>query len=443
MTTPSRIATWARPALLALCLAASLPPAPGLAQTAQPPAGKPAAADAARIVAIVNGEVIAQGDVENRRRLFALSTGMGAAQDVLQRLSGQVTNQLIDERLKLREMQRRQVVVPDIAIAEAIRNLESRNGMPEGAMRKRLGADGVAMRTLIDQIRVQIGWGQVLRLALGNQMTVSDADIAQRENTLKALVGQMEFRIGEIFVAYPSPDKTEDARRFAETIIQQLRAGAPFPMVAAQFSQSQSALQGGDAGWVQGIELDPAVLRVANEMPEGAVSNPIAVPGGLSIVTLRGKRQIGREQATIMSLRQVFYKFPTPLVHDNPTEAQRQLIEKARQIGGAAKSCEDIAAAAKAAGDEKGGDPGEVRLEAVQVPALRQMMGAQPVGKATQPLIADDGVAVMMICSRELKTLELPNRRDLQERILSERAELAARQMLRDLQRRAVIEYRS
>lgn len=442
MTTPFRIPTWARPALLACSLAVALPPAAGIAQPAAKPAARPAA-DAARIVAIVNGEVIAQGDVENRRRLFALSTGMGAAPEVLSRLSGQVTNQLIDERLKLREMQRRQVVVPDIAIAEAIRNLENRNGMPEGAMRKRLGADGVAMRTLIDQIRVQIGWGQVLRLAMGSQMTVSEADLVQRESTLKAMVGQMEFRVGEIFLAYPSPEKTEDARRFAETIIQQLRAGAPFPVVAAQFSQSQSALQGGDAGWVQGIELDPAVLRVVNEMPEGAVSNPIAVPGGLSIVTLRGKRQIGREQATMMTLRQVFYKFPSPLLHDNPTDAQRQLIERARQIGGNAKSCADIEAAAKAAGDEKGGDPGEVRLEAVQVPALRQLMGSQPVGKATQPLIADDGVAVMMICSRELKTLELPNRRDLSDRILGERAELAARQMLRDLQRRSVIEYRN
>ncbi len=438
MTTRFPLSTWARCALASAILASGA----AIAQPAPKPAARPPLADAAKIVAVVNGEVIAQGDVENRRRLFALSTGMGAAPDVLSRLTGQVINQLIDERLKLREIQHRQIVVPDIAIAEAIRTLETRNGMPEGAMRRRLGADGVAMRTLIDQIRVQIGWGQVLRQAMGNQMTVSDADLAQREASLKALVGQMEFRIGEIFVAFPSPTRTDDARRFAETVIQQLRAGAPFPVVAAQFSQAQSALQGGDAGWVQGIELDPAVLRVVNEMPEGAISNPIAVPGGLSIVTLRGKRQIGREQATILTLRQVFYKFVTPLVQENPTDAQRQLIERARQAGASAHSCADIEAAAKATGDEKGGNPGEVRLEGVQVPALRQLMATQPVGKATQPLIADDGVAVMMICSREVKTLELPNRRELSERITGERAELTARQLIRDLQRRAVIEYR-
>ena len=49
-----------------------------------------------------------------------------------------------------------------------------------------------------------------------------------------------------------------DAQRFAETVITELRKGAPFPVVAAQFSQTQTALQGGDLGWVQPNQLDPA-----------------------------------------------------------------------------------------------------------------------------------------------------------------------------------------
>ena len=43
----------------------------------------------------------------------------------------------------------------------------------------------------------------------------------------------------------------------------------PFAIVAAQFSQSQNALQGGDLGWLQENRIDPAVLRVAQQMPIG------------------------------------------------------------------------------------------------------------------------------------------------------------------------------
>ncbi len=75
-------------ALLWLVAAAPAPtPAPVPA-----PAGGPLQ-DASRIVAIVNGDVISRADVDNRRRLFALSTGMPSSPDVLDRLTPQVTRQ--------------------------------------------------------------------------------------------------------------------------------------------------------------------------------------------------------------------------------------------------------------------------------------------------------------------------------------------------------------
>ena len=101
-------------------------------------------------------------------------------------------------------------------------------------------------------------------------------------------------------------------------------------MVAAQFSQNQTALQGGELGWVQANQLDPEVARLVAEMPVGAISNPVKVPGGFSIVTLQGKREIGREMGTVLSLRQVFLPFTSALNPQAPTEQQKQALEKAR-----------------------------------------------------------------------------------------------------------------
>jgi peptidyl-prolyl cis-trans isomerase SurA len=419
-------------------------PGPALAQNAPP--GRAAAGAvtpaAAAIAAIVNGEVVTRGDLDARARLFAVSTGVANVPEVLARLSGQMLSELIDERLKLHEMERRQVIVPDDEIAAAIQAIEQRNNMPHGALQSRLRAAGVPFSTMVDQIRVQIGWGRVVRQAMGASADVSPADIAQRKAALKAEVGRTEYLVGEIFVPVATPARADEARRFADTIIQQLRSGAPFQIVAAQFSQSQTALRGGDLGWVQGFELDPAVLRVVQEMPPGAISNPIPVPGGLSIVTLRGSRQIGKDTSTVLSVRQVFFRFASRLVAEQPTAEQRAVIERAHKLGADAHDCAAMEAAAKANGESSGGDPGPVRLEAVQLPALRQMMATLPIGKASQPLIADDGAAVMMVCSRETKTGELPDDKVLADRILAERFELTSRQMVRDLERRAVIERR-
>ncbi len=126
------------------------------------------------------------------------------------------------------------MIVHDNEIAEAIQEIEQRNGLADGTLRRRLSADGVAFRTLIDQVRVPLGWGRVLRQALGTQAEVSAADIEEQAKLLKEQTGQQEFRMAEIFVPIADPAQADEARRFAETVIQQLRAGAPFPVVAAQ-----------------------------------------------------------------------------------------------------------------------------------------------------------------------------------------------------------------
>jgi peptidyl-prolyl cis-trans isomerase SurA len=428
--------------LLATALAGGPLSSASLAASVPRPAEAIEGTAAAQIAAIVNGDVISQADVANRGRLFALSTGLPLSPEVLARLAPQITRQLVDERLRLQEIQRRRIIVSDQEIARAIADVENRNGMPPGTLRKRLEQDGVAYRTLVDQMRVQIGWTRVLRQQLGPQVQVTDSDIAAAERALKAQMGQTEFRVSEIFIPIETPAAADEAQKFADTVIQELHAGAPFPVVAAQFSQAQTALAGGDLGWVQPSQLDPQVIRVLNEMPVGAVTNPIRVPGGIDIVMLTGKREIGNDPATVLSLRQVFFPFTTRLDPQNPTEQQRQVLAQAQRLAASAHDCAAIEAANKAAGGARPADPGEVRLENVS-PAMRAVLDKLPEGKASEPLVAPDGILVVMVCSREKKNLGLPTKQELTERILNERIELASRQLMHDLKRRALLDLRS
>lgn len=420
------------------------PVIPAVAQpgVAQPGVTGPEDGNAGQIVAVVNGDAITSGDVGNRGRLFALSTGLPVTPEVLARLRPQVAKQLVDERLRLQEVQRRRIGVSDREIAEAIGEIEQRNGMPKGALGGSLRGQGVAMRTLIDQVRVQLGWTRVLREELGAKADITGADVAERLRIFKDQVGKPEFRVSEIFIPIDEPAKSADARKFADTVIGQLRMGAPFPVVAAQFSQSQTALQGGDLGWVAATQLDPEVARVVQEMPPGAVSNPIEVPGGISIVSLRSKREVGRDQGTALSIRQVFVPFVGALNPAAPTDQQRRAVEQAQGISRNVKSCKDMEEANQRAGTVRPSDPGEVRLETVASPQLRALLTGMSPGVASKPVVANEGVAVLMVCSREQKTAATPTKEEIAEKLLQERVELASRQLQRDLRRRAVMDER-
>ncbi len=248
--------------------------------------------------------------------------------------------------------------------------------------------------------------------------------------------------MGEIFLPIEDPAKASETQRFADAVIAQLRAGAPFTVVAAQFSQSQTALQGGDLGWVRLNQLDAKVGDTLKEMPEGAISNPIMVPGGISIVSLRGKREVGRDLATVLSVRQAFLPFATPLDPQNPTEQQKKQLLAAQGIFKTAHDCQAVDAANKAAGNVRPSDPGEVRLEAMN-PTMRALLSGLAPGQVSKPLIATDGIGLVMICSRDEKNMAETDKNAISTRLLNERVELVSRQLLRDLRRRAIIDIRS
>lgn len=402
----------------------------------------PARAQEFGITAVVNGDVISRTDVENRRRLFALSTGLPVTQQVLDRLTPQVIKQLIDERLRLQEIQRRRIAVADQEIAEAIAGIERRNNMSEGAMRARLRGQGVEFRTLIDQIRVQIGWTRVLRQVLGAQAEPSESELAERARAIEARTGQPEYHMAEIFIPVDDPANEEQARTFTTEVISQLRAGAPFPVVAAQFSQSPTALEGGDMGWVTEEQVDPEIARLLALMPPGAVSNPVRVAGGFSIVTLRQKRVVGRDIATILSVRQAFLPFTTRLNPQAPTEQQIAQLQVAQGLQANARGCSAIEAANRQAGERRPSDPGEIRLDTVNPPQFRQLLASLPVGRASQPLPSEDGILVIMVCSREEKNFGVATPEQLRNAILRDRIDQASRQLMRDLRRRANINQR-
>jgi len=430
--------------LRAAALALALPVIASAPSAAAPPPKLPPPTDASRIAAVVNGEVITDADIMNRARLFAISTNMGLSQDVVTRLRPQILRQLIDERLRVQDAQTRKIVIADQVIAAAIRQIEVRNNLPAGALRQKLSIDGISNRTLVDQLRAQLAWNQILREAAADRMNITEADLKEQQRLAALQVGQTEYRIAEIFIPVESPTNSADAQRFAETVIKELHAGAPFPMVAAQFSQAQTALEGGEVGWVRLNQLDPAAAQIVPQMPVGAISNPIAVAGGLLIISLQAKREIGREMALVATLRQAFFAFATPLTDpQNPTDQQRQTLARAKAATATVHGCDEMEAYAKANNPpDHPSNPGDVRVASVNPPQFRQMLETFPLDRPTEPLVSRDGIAVITICSREQKNVGDFTIEQVRQRLINERIEMISTQLMRDLKRKAAIKIR-
>jgi peptidyl-prolyl cis-trans isomerase SurA len=391
------------------------------------------------IVAVVNGDVVTRSEIESRRRLLALSAGVSG--DAGAQGGDQILRLLIDERLRIQELSRRRIAVTDQDIANSVANIESRNGLPPGGVVQNLRRAGIEPRVLYDQIRAQIGWARLLRGMLGEQANVSDAEVNEFLNAQRARLGEPEFLISEIFIPVENPGQEAQVRRFVTDVIQRLRQGVPFAMVAAQFSQSQSAIQGGAMDWMTADRFDAEVANILRQMPEGAISNPIRVPGGFEIVMLRDKRVSGRDMATLLTMRQVFLPFEGQVNPQAPTAQQLAQLQRAQALSDQARGCEAMDVAAR--GSPRPADPGPVRLDNINPPELRDLVASLPIGRASQPIISVDGALLFMVCAKETRNLAEANPQQARDILLRDRIELLSRQLQRDLRRRAQIEMRT
>jgi peptidyl-prolyl cis-trans isomerase SurA len=146
---------------------------------------------------------------------------------------------------------------------------------------------------------------------------------------------------------------------------------------------------------------------------------------------------------TVVTMRQTFLPFSTPLNPQAPTDQQRHALEKARGISASVHSCDQMEQVAKANNSPRPANPGDVRLDGVNPPVFRQLLATLPFDRASQPLVASDGIDVVIVCSRDQKNLATTTAPEMRERILSQRVDLASRQLQRDLRRQAAIEIRS
>jgi peptidyl-prolyl cis-trans isomerase SurA len=190
---------------------------------------------------------------------------------------------------------------------------------------------------------------------------------------------------------------------------------------------------------VQLSQLDPAVAAIVTAMPVGAISNPVRVPGGYDIVQLQGSHKVGTDMQTILSIRQAFARFPTPITNGSVSPAQAGVIEKLVQDAQAARSCDAIAALNASLGNVHPADPGPVNLATVTPPAFQTVLAQLPIGQASRPLVQTDGVSVVMVCSRNTQAEALPSDQAISDIIVERRVELESQQLLDDLRHRSII----
>ena len=391
-----------------------------------------------KATAIVNGDVITQTDIDQRLALLAIANGGKIPADEVERLRQQVLRNLIDETLQIQAAKTEKITIKSSDIDRTVTRVAGGVKQSPDQLAGYLEANGSSIKSLRRQIEGEIAWQRLQRAKIESSVSVGDDEVKAVLDKLNASKGTEEYRVGEIFLS-ATPDTQASVVANANKILDQLRAGASFQGYARQYSEASTAAVGGDLGWVRPEQLPQPLAAALQQMAPGMVSNPIAVPGGVSILAVQDTRKIltPDPRDAILSLKQISLAFPKGTTREQAEPMVARFAEAAKTVGG-------CGGADKMAADFHGEVVQQDQVKMRDLPtALQQLMVPMQVGQATQPFGSlTEGVRVLVICGRDEVDPGAPSYDQVYNQLNEERLNSRARRYLRDLRRDAVIEFR-
>ncbi len=243
------------------------------------------AAAAQNVVVIVNGEPITALDVEQRMKFIQLTTQKAAArQDVI--------NDLIDEKLKVREGKRWGIEVSDSELDTMYATMGQRMRFTAEQLTQSLEKGGVKANTLKARIRADSVWQQLVRGRYQSSLQLSDKDVELAQANAAGgqdPVAAFDYTMRPILILVPpgSPPAAVDARRKeAEGLRGRFRScedGLAAARAVGAIVRDQVIRNSGD--------LSPELRKILDAVPVGQLTAPEVTKHGVEMYAICGKQE--------------------------------------------------------------------------------------------------------------------------------------------------------
>ena len=409
--------------------------------------------DSDSIVATVNDESISDYELRQRVALYLALNGINQQLTTEQRtrIRNQILEVLESEKIQLQEAVKKKITVSPVEVDKRLNAMMQDYHFSIEQLRQNLTNAGASEDALRSQITASIAWQKTVQDEYGDDVIVSEPMVDAELARYAEGANKPHYHVLEIFLPVDNPEQNDKVKKDAEEVEHQLHQGAPFTVVARQFSQHPTAATGGDMGWVNAGQLAPELDAALAKMDVGAISDPIRSTGGWYVIGLRERQEpLGTKIAdvptgptgpagTLPLARLLFPTGPHP-----PKDQLNEIMTVANQIQQHYAGCSQLDELHKKMTGTIYMDLGDAKLSDLSPEIQNAMKTARP-GEAAAPFQSEAGIELIGRCDKriEVKTAYvMPTRDQIKDQLFQNQIATMARRYLRDLKRDANIQVR-
>ena len=227
------------------------------------------------IIALINGEIISNEDINDQINIFMLNSPVPYNNDTKDMIKHRVMAQTIEQKLKTQTAEKENISVSDEDIEKQMSLWAKKNNINLSELKSK----NINRKALAENIKAELAWVKLIRKKFYQSSTITQKEINKTIDEVTKDMSIKKYQVLEIFL------KKENARDIS-SLVEKLREDPRFELYAARFSDAPSAANGGNLGWINSGKMLSALEMRLNSMKPGEVSDAIQIGDDYYILKL-------------------------------------------------------------------------------------------------------------------------------------------------------------
>jgi peptidyl-prolyl cis-trans isomerase SurA len=398
------------------------------------------------IVAVVNENVVTRHELDEMlKATHKQLQKQGVQPPPPAVMEKQLLERIIVNRVQLQLAKETGLTVTDTELDQTLRRIAQENKMSIQEFYNALEQDGISFNKFRDEIRDEIILVRLKEREVSNRVSVTEGEVdSYLETQEDPSVNNDEYRIAHILVQVAegtAPEQIEVRRQRAEAALAQLKNGAEFSQVAAEFSDAPDARDGGLLDWRPAAQLTKKFAEMLISAKPGEVTPIIQSPNGFHILKMVDRRN---QSVAITVVDQTHARHILVKISEltSETDARRRVTDLKERLENGAKFEELAKTHSEDSTAATGGDLGWVS-PGDTVPEFEQAMKALKPGEISEPVQSPFGWHLIQVIERRSQDVSQERQRQAaRQAIRARKAETAFQEWIQRLRDRAYVEYR-
>jgi peptidyl-prolyl cis-trans isomerase SurA len=389
-----------------------------------------------RTVAVIEDDVILLSELD--QRIEHLSRKQPNI-EITNKIKKEVLDQLITEKLQLRIAKRLNFKVSQADIKQRINEIKALAQSENISFEDYLIREHLTEKTLQQTIKETIALQRVQEGNINNRIRVTEREI---DEYLASAVGQdslkVRFRLSHILLPFDNNDDTKSIQK-AQEIIKTLKdTDQSFASLAATYSKGPNASKGGDLGWRAKEQLPGLFIEQVSNLEPNQLTAPFRSNAGIHILKLIQRGGVEPVMVKRFKVRHILVK-PSVLFTDKEAKTKADTIYQQLLDGADFK---ELAReySEDIASKQSGGDLSWSRPGQF-VPAFEKVMQATPTGQNSEPFRSEFGWHILKVdATRTEDMFDVVKRNQVISILRQRRFQDELQQWIKELREEAYIE---